>query len=103
MLKHLQPLFDADYLLPRSFIASVDLEDLQELIETKAIPVDACLAHLTYRLKTHKPHKYYHRADNCYRLYEMKNDEKVVAYFLHYVIKGSQLRSKSLNASNLKF
>ncbi|XP_060603551.1 uncharacterized protein LOC132756487 [Ruditapes philippinarum] len=78
MLKHLQPLFDADYLLPRSFIASVDLEDLQTLIETRAIPVDACLAHLTYRLKTHKPHGYFDYGVNCNRLYDMRSGEKTV-------------------------
>ena len=80
MLKHVQPLFEVDYLLPRSFIAAVDLEDLQKLIEKRAIPVEACIAHLTYRLKTVKPYGYTDR-NNFYQLYAMKHDEEVAVFF----------------------
>ncbi|XP_053396351.1 E3 ubiquitin-protein ligase RNF213-like isoform X8 [Mercenaria mercenaria] len=59
MLKLLQPLFEMDYLLPRSFIAAVDLADLEKVLETRAIPVEACLAYMTYMLNVTKPETCY--------------------------------------------
>ncbi|XP_053391032.1 E3 ubiquitin-protein ligase rnf213-alpha-like, partial [Mercenaria mercenaria] len=90
MLKHLQPLFEADYFLPRSFIAAVDLGDLQKVIETKTIPVEACLAHLTYRLKTIKPLSYFDYHDNCNKLHSMTTDEKTVQQCVNSLLKQLQ-------------
>ncbi|XP_053390338.1 E3 ubiquitin-protein ligase rnf213-alpha-like, partial [Mercenaria mercenaria] len=90
MLKHLQPLFEADYFLPRSFIAAVDLGDLQKVIETKTIPVEACLAHLTFRLKTIKPLSYVDYRDNCSKLYAMTMDEKTVQQCVNSLLKQLQ-------------
>lgn len=62
-----------DYLLPRSFIAAVDLWDLQKVLETREVPVEACLAHLTYQLVHHRPKTDYYTG----RLCDMTDMEKV--------------------------
>lgn len=59
MLEYLTPLFPMDYLLPRSFVAALEFEQLKDVVPTELIPVEVTLAALYYfskhyKVKTHK-------------------------------------------------
>ncbi|KAL4233165.1 hypothetical protein ACF0H5_007850 [Mactra antiquata] len=77
MLRDLKPLFEIDYLLPRTFIASVDLKDLHILFEEATIPVDACLANLTYQVKQNRPQTYYSYTTGILTLMSPSLGEKI--------------------------
>ncbi|XP_052062754.1 E3 ubiquitin-protein ligase rnf213-alpha-like isoform X2 [Mytilus californianus] len=51
MFKVLNPYFDVDYLLPRTLIASLKLEMLQDVLTTNRIPLDITIAVLYYYLR----------------------------------------------------
>jgi hypothetical protein len=77
ILKHLKALFEMDYLLPRTLIAAMDLEDLQGLIQTNTIPVEVCLANLVFQLRTYKPKAVYYHDLRSWRFPYMSSEEKV--------------------------
>lgn len=59
MLECLSPLFPMDYLLPRSFVAALEFEQLKDVVPTELIPVEVTLAALyffstKYKVTTHK-------------------------------------------------
>lgn len=54
MLECLSPLFRMDYLLPRSFVAALEFEQLKDVVPTELIPVEVTLAGLYYFSKKHK-------------------------------------------------
>ncbi|XP_060597648.1 E3 ubiquitin-protein ligase rnf213-alpha-like, partial [Ruditapes philippinarum] len=87
MLSILSPLFEMDYLLPRSFLAAVDLSDLQKVLETREIPVEACLARLTYQLKVNKPETNYYDSS---KLRDMSNAEKTVQHCINSLLTQLQ-------------
>lgn len=54
LLDRLSPLFEMDYLLPRSFMAALKYEQLKEVVPSELIPVEVTLATLYYFVKSHK-------------------------------------------------
>ena len=57
LLEKVEPLFEVDYLLPRTFMASLNLREIKEVIESGKMPVEVCCATLNYFLKK-TPHRY---------------------------------------------
>ncbi|KAK3585576.1 hypothetical protein CHS0354_036763 [Potamilus streckersoni] len=51
----LHPLFELDYLLPRTIMAMLNLEDIEGIIKIKKIPNEVCAACLVYFVKITKP------------------------------------------------
>ena len=51
-VKALAPLFHADFLLPRTIVASLKFEQFENVINLKLIPPDVIMAGLYYQLKT---------------------------------------------------
>lgn len=60
MLQLLAPMFEMDYLLPRSFVAVLDIERFETTVCEKKIPIDVVLAGINNFIKTNsifKPDK----------------------------------------------
>ena len=52
ILQRLTPYFEIDYLLPRSFMASLKMKELEPVISSNTIPLEVSLAALFYYLKS---------------------------------------------------
>lgn len=52
MLHLLAPMFEMDYLLPRSFVAVLNIERFESTVDEKKIPTDVKLAGIYTFLKT---------------------------------------------------
>ena len=52
IVEKMEPLFRVDCLLPRSLIASLNLMEVQEVIELNSLPVYVCAANLNSFLKS---------------------------------------------------
>lgn len=50
----LKILFEVDFLLPRTFVASLNLRELLETLETEVIPIEVGCAALVYFVRTTK-------------------------------------------------
>lgn len=87
VLKNLEPLFELDFLLPRTFMTAVDLQDLDKVIQTRKIPMEVCLANLTYHVKTNRPRPY---GIDMRFPYTLSLGEKVHSYFdiLYCIMAG---------------
>ena len=53
-MQSLPSMFEVDHLLPRSFLALMNLHHIPQLICSKKFPLDACLANVTFFIKTEK-------------------------------------------------
>lgn len=58
VLETLKTLFQMDFLLPRTLVASLNLRELRQTLETELISVEVCCAALVYFVKTTDP-KYF--------------------------------------------
>ncbi|XP_060580486.1 E3 ubiquitin-protein ligase rnf213-alpha-like [Ruditapes philippinarum] len=76
ILENLEPLFVMDHLLPRTFMTVINLNELEKVIMTGKIPVETCLATITYYIKIYQPDVHYYQ-NRCYFL-EPSLEEKMV-------------------------
>ncbi|XP_053396010.1 E3 ubiquitin-protein ligase rnf213-alpha-like [Mercenaria mercenaria] len=74
----MEPMFEIDYLLPRSFITAVRLRELGTVIKTGKVPAEILLANLFFHIKDTRPrlmYDYYNRT----QYYEaITSDERLV-------------------------
>ncbi|XP_053390334.1 E3 ubiquitin-protein ligase RNF213-like [Mercenaria mercenaria] len=77
VLQVVEPLFEMDYLLPRTFMTAVELKDLDAVIKSQKIPLEVCLANLTYFLRTTKPRPYFDWQNKKYFGFITTDEKKV--------------------------
>ena len=53
-LDNLQPLFHADYLLPRTLMSVMSAHHFEKMCASMMVPPDACLANIFYFVNTEK-------------------------------------------------
>ncbi|KAL3881512.1 hypothetical protein ACJMK2_027944 [Sinanodonta woodiana] len=89
----LHPLFELDYLLPRTIMAMLKLEDMEGIIKIRKIPREVCAACLVFYVKTTKP--------NPPSAYQTEPEKKVSAAIdaLLDVCKGIQLTDENSESS----
>jgi hypothetical protein len=78
----LEPMFEMDYLLPRSFVTAVRLRELDSVIALGKIPTEIILANLFFHIKDTRPSWKIH--DYIYRTYsfgDITSDERVSCFF----------------------
>ncbi|KAL3881513.1 hypothetical protein ACJMK2_027945, partial [Sinanodonta woodiana] len=88
-LNHLLPLFEMDYLLPRSIMAMLTLNEAVEVIGTGRIPFEVCAANLTYFVKTSKANEV-----KTMMFYKMAGDllkETLKFNYQHLVVGAAQI------------
>ncbi|WAR07197.1 R213A-like protein [Mya arenaria] len=83
IFQHLFPLFEMDFYLPRSIVASLLLSELPFLIDNEAVPVEVCSAALLYWMK-----KIYGNQNMFGNLLEEENvgNEKIVLVCMEKLI-----------------
>ncbi|KAL3881521.1 hypothetical protein ACJMK2_027953, partial [Sinanodonta woodiana] len=54
----LYPLFEVDYLLPRTFMAMLSVTEVEEVIKTGKIPLEVCAATLSHYVLVTRPREY---------------------------------------------
>ena len=70
----LEPMFEVDYLLPRTFLAAIELRDLAFVIKSGKIPIEVCVGNLIYWIKKTQPK---------FSTYYATPDEKVSTFRLN--------------------
>lgn len=73
MLETLKTLFQVDFLLPRTIVASLNLRELLETLETELIPVEVCCAALVYFVKTTNRQTYLDEKKVSRTIFDMSN------------------------------
>ncbi|XP_052807608.1 E3 ubiquitin-protein ligase rnf213-alpha-like isoform X3 [Mya arenaria] len=86
MLLTLGPLFEMDFYLPRSIVASLTVEEIFSVIDNKVIPAEVCCATLLHWMKATNPEHF----SNKYLYEEYKGAEKLVTQCLAKVLKRMQ-------------
>lgn len=83
----LEPMFEIDYLLPRTFLTAVRLKELNSVIKTEKIPVEICLANLIYNIKITRPGLYRDFYTGNFYFQNITSDERVsVVIYTHNLL-----------------
>ncbi|XP_053391035.1 E3 ubiquitin-protein ligase rnf213-alpha-like, partial [Mercenaria mercenaria] len=90
ILENLEPVFEIDYLMPRTFMTAVDLDDLEKVIQTGKIPVEVCLANLTYHVRVNRPNAYQDYYGSTYWFPTISLEEKKCCKCIKVLLKQLQ-------------
>lgn len=75
VLTTLKALFQVDFLLPRTLVASLSLRELLETLETEVMPVEVSCAALVYFVKTTKEKWFRSDYEKVSRILFISNDD----------------------------
>ncbi|XP_060561077.1 E3 ubiquitin-protein ligase RNF213-like, partial [Ruditapes philippinarum] len=97
----LEPMFEMDYLLPRSFVTAVRLRELDSVIATGKIPTEIILANLFFHIKDTRPSW---KFDYIYRTYsygDVTTDERLVEKSMKTLLEHLEKSPKQSDKLNI--